>query len=291
MGFLDQLKTIFSSGKRLDVKARFELLREGVAGTMSKFYVAKDRQSGQIVGLKILDLDKTATFEARFKGLEKPTEGEIAFQMRHPYIVETYEFGLTTEGAQYLIMEYLGGPGMNAVLVSRDAVLEGRRVRFLKQAAEALAAVHEAGFIHRDVCPRNLILTADGETLKLTDFGLTVPALPPYMQPGNRTGTPDYMAPELARRFPTDKRLDIFAFGATAYEICTYELPWPRGTTGAAAMTHDQPAVPIQQYRPQINPQLAEAIHWCIEPDPAKRCPSMERFLYAIRNIKHEDAK
>jgi len=290
MGFLDQLKTIFSSGKRLDVKARFELLREGVAGTMSKFYVAKDRQSGQIVGLKILDLDKTATFEARFKGLEKPTEGEIAFQMRHPYIVETYEFGLTTEGAQYLIMEYLGGPGMNAVLVSRDAVLEGRRVRFLKQAAEALAAVHEAGFIHRDVCPRNLILTADGETLKLTDFGLTVPALPPYMQPGNRTGTPNYMAPELVRRFSTDQRLDIFAFGVSAYEILTYELPWPRGSTGMAAMSHDQPPADIREYRPAIHPELAKAIHFCIESEVKKRCPSMEQFLRMVRRVEHEDA-
>jgi serine/threonine-protein kinase len=151
--------------------------------------------------------------------------------------------------------------------------------------------VHQNGFIHRDVCPRNLILTGDRETVKLTDFGLTVPATEPFMRPGNRTGTPDYMAPELARRHATDKRLDVFAFGATAYEICTYELPWPRGTTGAAAMTHDQPAVDVRKYRPQINRRLAEAIHSCIEPDLQKRCPSMERFLYEIHKIKHEDAK
>ena len=57
------------------------------------------------------------------------------------------------------------------------------------------------------------------------------------MQPGNRTGTPNYMAPELVRRRPTDQRLDVFAFGVTAYEFCTFELPWLRGTTGMAAMT------------------------------------------------------
>ena len=97
------------------------------------------------------------------------------------------------------------------------------------------------------------------------------------MQPGNRTGTPNYMAPELVRRRATDLRLDVFAFGVTAFEICTYELPWQWGNTGMAAMTHDQPPADIRKYRPQINPVLAKAIHFCIEPDLSRRCPSMER--------------
>ena len=80
----------------------------------------------------------------------------------------------------------------------------------LRQAAEALAAVHRAGYIHRDICPRNFVVDKDCESLKLIDFGLTVPATPPFMQPGNRTGTPNYMAPEVVRRRPTDQRLDIF---------------------------------------------------------------------------------
>jgi len=105
------------------------------------------------------------------------------------------------------------------------------------------------------------------------------------MQPGNRTGTPNYMAPELVRRRPTDQRLDVFAFGVTAYEFCTFELPWLRGTTGMAAMTHDQPPTDIHHYRPDIQPQLAKAIHACIEPDVAKRCPSMEDFLRMIRKV------
>ena len=290
MGFVNRLASFLTG--RLDVHSRFDLERKAISGTMSNFYMARDSRSGQIVGLKILDPQKTAQLEARFKGFKKLTEGQIAVRFAHPYIVKTYEHGLTTEGAQYLVMEFLEGPGMNSVLIARDdALLDGRRVKFIRQAAEALAAVHLAGFIHRDVCPRNLIFTGDRETLKLTDFGLAVPATGPFLRPGNRTGTPDYMAPELARRRPTDKRLDVFAFGATAYEICTYELPWLHGITGAAAMTHDQPAVDIRRYRPQIDPQLADAIHACIDPDVNKRCPSMERFLYAIRNIKHEDGK
>ncbi|MHC4177744.1 MAG: serine/threonine protein kinase [Planctomycetota bacterium] len=289
MPFLDQLKSLFS-GTKVDVSKRFALLRAAISGTMSKFYMARDLNTEEVVGLKILDPEKLAAFEARFKGLTKPCEGEIAFQMKHPHIVETREFGLTTEGAQYLIMEFLEGAGMNSLLVARDERLETYRLEFIRQTAEALAAVHAAGFIHRDVCPRNLMLTGDGENVKLIDFGLSVPATSPFMLPGNRTGTPNYMAPELVRRRSTDQRLDIFAFGVTAYEMCTYELPWIRGSTGMAAMGHDQPPIDVRKFRPQINPRLADAIHSCIEPNAEKRCQSMEKLLQMIRRVESTDA-
>ena len=93
------------------------------------------------------------------------------------------------------------------------------------------------------------------------------------------------MAPELVRRRATDQRLDVFAFGVTAYELCTYELPWPRGADGTAAMTHDQPPTDIQTHGVKIHPILAKAIHSCIEPDMANRCPSMEKFLQMIKGV------
>ncbi len=288
MGVLDRLKRAFSGG-RLDVRSRFELRREAISGTMSKFYVARDRTTGRMVGLKILDKEKMAAVEVRFKGLNKPSEGEISSRFDHPYIVKTYEYGLTTDGSQYLVMELLGGPGMNFMLSTGDVRLEGQRVKFIRQAAKALAAVHAAGFVHRDICPRNLIFTEDCETLKLTDFGLTIPATPPFLQPGNRTGTPNYMAPELARRFSTDHRVDVFAFGVTAYQICTGTLPWESGDTGLAAMTHDQPPADIRKYRPTIDEDLAQTIHFCLESDPKKRCSSMEVFLARIKAVERED--
>jgi serine/threonine protein kinase len=285
MGLIHRLKSAFS-GQRLNVTKRFELLREAISGTMSKFYMARDRRTDRVVGLKILDPKKTAAFESRFQGLRKPTEGEIAIGLHHPYIVQTYEHGLTTEGDQFLVMEFLGGPGLNSMLVGRDPRLEGRRVEFIRHIAEALAFVHHSGFLHRDVCPRNLLLTTDGSILKLTDFGLSVPATPEFMRPGNRTGTPNYMAPELVHRRQTDARLDVFAFGVTAYELCAGELPWPWGATGQIAMTHDQLPTAIQHHRPELNDDLAVAIHACIEPDLSKRCPSMERFLSMIRHVE-----
>ena len=291
MALLDRFKSLLPGSKRLDVSTRFALLREAISGTMSKFYMARDLRTREIVGLKILDVEKTVFFESRFKGLNKPCEGEIAIQLKHPLIVETYDYGLTTEGAQYVVMEFLEGAGMNSVIIGRNKLLEGRRMRFIRQTAEALAAVHAAGFIHRDVCPRNLILSGDNENLKLTDFGLTVPATPPFMRPGNRTGTPNYMAPEVVRRRETDQRLDVFSFGVSIYEMCTFTLPWASGGTGLAAMAHEHPPIDIRRFCPRINPVLAKAIRFCIEPDLERRCPSIGKFLHMVRDVEHEDAR
>lgn len=285
MALFDQLKTIFAGGQ-LNVSKRFALLNEAISGTMSSFYMARDLRTDRLVGLKILDPRKTVAFESRFKGLKKPSEGQIASQLKHPSIVETLEHGVTTEGAPYLVMEYLEGPNMNTALAAHDPCLDGRRVHLMRQAAEAIAAVHEAGFIHRDVCPRNFMLTNGRQDLKLIDFGLAVPATRWFMQPGNRTGTPNYMAPELVRRRETDQRLDVFAFGVTAYELWTFELPWPRGTTGMAAMSHDQPPIDIRELRPDLPTVLVKAIHSCIEPEPSRRCPSMDDFLRMIRKLQ-----
>jgi serine/threonine-protein kinase len=79
LNFLQKLGGMFKS-KRVDVAERFQLLREAVSGTMSSFYMARDRTTGKTVGLKILDQEKTAVFEARFKGLKKPSEGDIALR-------------------------------------------------------------------------------------------------------------------------------------------------------------------------------------------------------------------
>ena len=292
MGFFSKL--FGGKKKRLDYQRRFDLIHSAISGTMSKVYKAKDRQTGEIVALKILDPKKTADFEARFrdprfKNNPKPREGEIAVQFNHKYIVRTLDEGLTVDGEQYIVMEYLEGTGLNNVLMVKQDLLAGARLHYIRQVAEALQEVHDKGFIHRDICPRNLLFTGDANILKLTDFGLTVPNRPPFTDPGNRTGTPDYMAPELARRRPTDHRLDIFSFGVTIYELCTRQLPWPKGDTGLAAMTHDQPAEPIATYRPAINKALAAAIHTCIQPEPKQRFESIAQFLRAISKIKYED--
>jgi serine/threonine protein kinase len=282
------LSKIFGKGK-LNYHKRYELLHSAISGTMSDVYRARDRETGQLVALKILDMKKINAVEARFKGFKKPSEGEIAVQFDHPYIVKTFDQGLTTDNEQYLVMEYLEGTGLNNVLMVQDDLMAGARIFYIRQVAEALQEVHNKGFIHRDICPRNLLFVGDATVLKLTDFGLTVPNRPPFTDPGNRTGTANYMAPELIRRKATDLRLDVFAFGVTVYEMCTRQLPWPRGETGNAAMSHSEQPTPIFEYRPHINKKLAKAIHGCIEPDVKKRCPDMKQFLKMILRVENED--
>jgi serine/threonine protein kinase len=289
MGFLDKIQSLIRRG-RLDVPSRFELLREAISGTMSNFYMAKDRESGEIVGLKIGDREKVQLFEARFKGLKKPPEGEIATQMSHPNIVKTFEYGKTTDGLNYVVMEFLPGVGMHVLMNKRDPDIEGRRVSSIRQMAEAIAEVHRRGFIHRDVCPRNFICSPSKDLITLIDFGLSVPATPDFMQAGNRTGTPLYMSPEVVRRRKTDQRLDVFSLGVSAYQVCVYDLPWINSdTTGKAALQHDTvEPVNIFERRPDLNKTLGNAITKCIHPNADKRPQSVEDFLSMIRKVKSD---
>jgi eukaryotic-like serine/threonine-protein kinase len=285
MGLGSLFSALFGGPGRIDLWKRFERMRESHSGTMSTFYKVRDLKTGEIRGLKVVDAAKSAPVESRYKSLNKPSEGEIGTLVSGSNIARTLEWGVATTGDPYVVQEYVEGPLLHAVLGARRLPPPAERIDLVRQAATAIAAVHDAGFVHRDICPRNFILRPDGRLI-LIDFGLTVPDKPAFLQPGNRVGTPNYMAPEVVRRRQADKRLDIFSFGITAYEICTGHSPWPRGKTGKAALAHDSPPDDIRQYWPDIPPQLAAAIASCLEADPEKRPATMERFLAAIAGVK-----
>jgi serine/threonine protein kinase len=287
ISFLNKLADIFSD-RKVDLGERFQLVREAVYGTMSNFHMAIDRPTGKTVGLKILDPAKTAAFEARFKGLKKPSEGKIALQLKHERIVETYEAGISKDGKPFIVMEFVDGSGLNTLILNRDPILDGNRLTLFRHMAEAIAALHKAGYIHRDVCPRNFIVSPDGKALKLIDFGLTIPRTPQYMLPGNRTGTPLFMAPEIVRRKPTDERVDIFSLGVSAYQMWTFEFPWPStDTTGKGALQHDsKPPEPITNKLPNINKIIARTIMQCIEPDPNNRPESAEAVIKQLKQVE-----
>jgi len=124
--------------------------------------------------------------------------------------------------------------------------------------------------------------------VKLIDFGLTLPATRAFMAPGNRTGTPLYMSPEIVRRRSTDKRVDIFSFAVTCYHLITFDLPWQiSDTSGRAALHHDtSPPRDILEHRPQMDKNLAQAIMGAMHANPDTRTPDIETFLKQIRNVK-----
>lgn len=293
MSLLDSFKSAFSGGgggKRIDVEGRFARQRTAVTGTMANFFVAKDHEhKDRMVGVKILEREKMELFESRFKGLNKPPEGKIAMMMDHPKIVDTYEIGVSMKNEPVIVMEYIAGPSMqNIVVQKQEHHVKGRRIDLIRDMAQALKYVHQKDFIHRDICPRNFICTTGSTEVKLIDFGLTVPAKPPFMAPGNRTGTPLYMSPEIVRRRATDKRVDIFSFGVTCYCLCSFEHPWQGAVlNGRAALHHDtNEPTELTERCPNIDPRLARTIMNALNPAVEERTPNMDQFLHGIANVK-----
>ena len=291
MGILDRFKKIFESEEKLDVSKRFQLEQQAFTGTMSKFRVAREIKTGRKMGLKFLDKEKTAHFNSRFKGLNKPSEGEIGKEIVHKNVVTTFEFGLTTNNEEYILMEFVDGKGVNILIKEKNEKMVANRLKLIRQMCNAVQAVHDAGFIHRDICPRNFIATSKLNELKLIDFGLTVPDKEEFRQPGNRTGTPQYMAPEIVRRKKTDLRVDVFSLGVTIYRMLTFEHPWgSTETTGLAALAHDsRPANSIADHRPNLHPNLIAAIDRCLIKDPDRRPKSVKHLIALIKDVKEEE--
>ncbi len=288
MSFFDSIKQLFGPGTNLpiiNVEKRFELLGRTGQGSMSKVYRARDRDSGRTVCLKVLDKEKTKKFEARFTGLKKPTEGEISMLLKHENIVQTFEHGLTTDKEPYLIMELIDGVGLNYLIETKHKDLDGNRVNYLSQYAVGIEFMHKSGYLHRDICPRNVMVSKDG-VVKIIDLGLTIPYKPDYCKPGNRTGTTNYLAPELIKRSSTDHRVDLFALGVTAYEVFTGQLPWEKGTSEKvlSAIVNQAPHDP-REYQPKLTDDVVEFLLKAIERDPRKRFQNPADFREAVERL------
>jgi serine/threonine protein kinase len=270
---------------KIDVRRRFDLLNRTGQGSMSKVWRARDKSLGRTVCLKLLDKEKTAKFELRFVGLNKPREGAICTALRHKNIVQTYEYGLTTDGEYYLVMELIDGMGLNFLIETKSRQLEGQRINYLSQIADALEYMHSQGFLHRDICPRNVMVTKDNQ-VKLIDFGLTIPIRPEFLKPGNRTGTPNYLAPEVIRRTTTDHRVDLFALGVTAYEVYTATLPWEKTQSLQTLLSHmNSPGKDPREYCPNMDKATAQFLLKAIEREPNKRFQTAADFREALQRL------
>jgi serine/threonine protein kinase len=298
VGFFAKLSALFSGGgkgskadkklPRADVKKRFDLIGRTGQGSMSKVWRARDMKLGRTVCLKLLDKEKTAKFEARFPGMKKPKEGEICLQLQHPNVVQTYEFGITTEGEYYLVMELIEGMGVNYLLETKSQQLEGQRNNFLIQMADAVEYIHGQGFMHRDICPRNVMVTKEN-VVKMIDFGLAIPNKPAFCKPGNRTGTPNYLAPELIRRVATDHRVDLFALGVTAYEMFTGGMPWEKTQSLQTLLSHmHHPGKDPREFRADLDEKTVEFLRKAIERNPFERFQTAAEFREGLRALKKQ---
>ena len=299
MGMFKSLKKLFAgSGKkrdtrtRTDIAKRFDLRGRTGQGSMSKVFQAYDNKLGRIVCLKLLDKAKTAKFEERFtiQGLEKPNEGEVCMSLRHPSMVATYEHGLSIKGEPYLVMEWIEGLGLNYLIETKSPQLKGNRINYLLQLADAVAYLHSQKYLHRDLCPRNVMVTSEG-VVKLIDFGLTIPYRPEFCRPGNRTGTADYLAPEIIKRMTTDHRVDLFALGVTAYELFTNELPWERSLSSEETLRRHLNVPPRnpKDLNRDLDDQLVKILLHAIEKDPRLRYATARAFKEDLQALDRQD--
>ncbi len=293
MGFFSKL---FGSGKDnrkiVDMAKRWDLQGRTGQGSMSKVYKAYDRELGRTICLKIMDKAKTKKFEERFAGLgeKKPTEGDVCVTLKHDNCVKTYEHGLTKQGDPYLVMEWIDGLGMNYLIETKSPNLSGNRVKLMCQLCDAVQYIHNEKWLHRDLCPRNVMVDKEG-VVKLIDFGLTVPFTPAFCQPGNRTGTVDYLAPEIIKRMSTDQRVDLFALGVTAYELFTGVLPWERSLSSEETLVKRLNTTPrkAEVMNPELDPQIVSLLMKSIERDRNLRFNSAQQFKEAFQNLEKQD--
>ena len=282
------LKALFQGRKRIqkiDLPRRFDLIGRTGQGSMSKVWRARDSRSGQIVALKVLDLEKTRRFEARFTGLEKPKEGEVAITLKHPNIVRTREWGLTLQNEQFLVMDYIEGVSLSFLVDMQNELMQSHRLDFIIQLGDAVEYFHRNNWIHRDICPRNVMVSQD-QQVKLIDFGLVVPNTAEFRRPGNRTGTANYMATELIKRKPTDQRIDIFSYAITCYEMYTRQFPWPSsGASLEMIVQHiNNPPEDIRTHLPDIDSQVAETIMKGLANSPDDRWQNIGQMTAEFRS-------
>lgn len=277
--------------KKIVLEKRFDLSAGRIGqGSMSKVFRAYDRDLGRHVCLKLLDKEKTKKFEERFVGLKKPSEGEICLLLKHDNIVRTFEHGITTGGEPYLVMEWVEGVGLNYLVETRAPQIKGNRVNFMCQLCDALQYMHDAKWLHRDLCPRNVMVDKDN-VLKLIDFGLTIPYTPPFCVGGNRTGTPDILAPEIIKRKNTDHRVDLFALGVTGYEVFTSQLPWERSVSSEETFRRRLNTAPrtAKSLNPDLDDKLSEILLKAISREPAERFATAAAFKEALQKLKRQD--
>jgi len=286
MKFLFDLFRKKTKVELIDLTRRFDLIARVGQGSMSKVWRSTDTFTGQTVAVKVLDFEKTERFESRFVGLDKPSEGEIAIQLQHPNIVHTLEFGWTLDREQFLVMEFVDGLGLSFLVDVQNTAMKTHRMKWICQLGNAIHYLHENAWIHRDICPRNVLINTD-EELKLIDFGLVVPNTHDFQKPGNRTGTANYMAPELIRRQSTDPRIDVFSYAVTCFEMFTQRLPWDAiETLDAVRQRMNVPPADIRTFLPDIDEQVASAIMQGLEPNPEDRWVKIEDMLVELDSAR-----
>jgi len=262
---------------------RYEIQAVLGKGGMGIVYRALDRDLDDLVAIKTLRSDALSadpTLLDRFK-----QEIRLARRITHPNILRTHDLG-EAGGLRYLSMEYVKGITLKHLVESDQIPPTPVALRIAKQMCAGLAAAHEAGVIHRDIKPQNILIEPTGG-LKIMDFGIARLTEDRGMTTtGTVIGTPDYMSPEQARGLPLDFRSDIYSTGVVLYELFTGSLPFEGDSPLAVVLKHVQENPPSPQAKnPKIDPRVAAIILKCMRKDPADRYQSVNELYEALIKV------
>ncbi|MBI3205112.1 MAG: serine/threonine protein kinase [Myxococcales bacterium] len=278
------------------VAGRYRILGRLGQGGMGTVYLAEHEAIEKKVALKVLRPEYSAKPDlvTRFQ-----REAISASRIKHPNVLDVFDFGQLDNGCFFLAMEFLEGRDLADELEKSRVLTAERALRVILQVCKALAVAHGKGVVHRDLKPENVFLqiTADGEeTVKIVDFGIaqlrsteeaaaTETSRRRLTRTGMIFGTPEYMSPEQAAGKQADLRVDIYATGIILYEMLTGAVPFTGDTFFAVLNSHmNSPLPPMRALNPEVSvsPDLEAIIARALAKDPAQRFQSMRELASAL---------
>lgn len=252
-------------------------------GGMSTVWLAWDNTGRRNVAVKILKPEYTdqVEFRTRFRN-----ESMTARNITSPNVVATYDYEeITVDGSVfcYIVMEYVRGESLADVLQREKKLPENLGLDVIAQAAEGLQAIHDAGLVHRDIKPGNLLITSDG-IVKVTDFGIAKAAeAVPLTRTGMVVGTAQYVSPEQARGKTVTASSDIYSLGVVGYELLTGQRPFNGESSVSVAIKHISEEPP--ELPDWLSEETRELISICLRKDADQRYANGEELAAATQAV------
>jgi eukaryotic-like serine/threonine-protein kinase len=265
---------------------RYRLTDRIAAGGMGEVWRGEDVLLNRAVAVKLLPTGRAGdeSFLARFRA-----EARYSASLSHPGIARVYDYGESAEfGGAYLIMELVQGEPLSAILARAGRLSPDATLDIIAQAARALDAAHQAGIVHRDIKPGNLLVAAGGTT-KITDFGIATAVRAAQAshltETGMVMGTAMYVSPEQATGAPVDDSSDIYSLGVVAYECLAGHVPFMATEPLAIAYAHKH--APVPALPPDVPPPVADLVYDMLAKTPAGR-PASARVVADRANMLRE---
>jgi serine/threonine protein kinase len=267
-----------SKAKPLQTVGNYELLEKIAEGGMGAIYRGRQRESGQVVAVKIMP-SHMAQNPILLKRFEQ--EFRAASRLDHPNIVRAIDYGDTGD-SPYIVMEFVEGESLGQKIERDGRMNEAEAIRVIAQVAQGLHRAHKQNLVHRDVKPDNILVRPDG-VAKLADLGLVKETDTDLnlTKTGRGLGTPHFMAPEQFRNAKNaDIRCDIYSLGATLYQMVTGELPFrSSGPLDAWMKKIQNDLTAPRQIVPTISERVEEAILRAMKADPDQRPATCREFV------------